>query len=175
VGQVEGTRLPRTRIATIFIWLNSIIALCLVLVTLHGFAADRADESIVLHVVSGLAVCIFGLGGIVAAMFYLVTTGAAVKEAVVENELPKELYYRTAVLKKKLFPWCMAVIVLLICTTIIGGAVHTGMLDAKYHMGLAILTALVYLKAIARMKSDFLENRLIMANVLSAIDGGGKE
>jgi len=175
VGQVAETRLPRTRIATIFIWFNSIIAFCVVLVTLHGFAADRADESIVLHVVSGLAVCIFGLGGIVAAMFYLVTTGAAVKEAVVENKLPKELYRRTAVLKKKLFPWCMAVIVLLIGTTIIGGAVHTGLLDAKYHMGLALLTAIVYFKAIARMKSDFLENRLIMADVLSAIDGSGKD
>ncbi len=173
--QVEKSRLPRTRIATIFIWLNSIIAFCLILVTLHGFAVDRANESIVLHVVSGLAVCILGLGGVVAAMFYLVTTGAAVKEAVVENKLPKELYYRTAALKKNLFPWCMAVIVLLICTTIIGGAVHTDKLDAKFHLWLAILTALVYLKTIARMKADFLNNRMIMADVLSAIEDSGEE
>jgi len=108
-------------------------------------------------------------------MFYLVTTGAAVKEAVVENELPKDLYYRTAALKKNLFPWCMAVIVLLICTTIIGGAAHTGKLDGKFHLGLAILTALVYLKTIARMKTDFLNNRMIMADVLLAIEDSGKE
>jgi len=171
MNQTKSARtLPKTRIAVFFLWVNRFSFAVVLLAGLSGFVVGRFDLTVPLHIPMGLGAVFLGMFGLVAAMFYLITTGAAVKEAVISNNLPKELYARTAQLKKNLFPWCGATIVLLIMLAVVGGAIHVGIVPPYVHTLATLLVLAVYYKTNSRMKLDFQENREIMADALELMD-----
>ncbi len=163
-------KLPQTRIATLFVGINRISLALFASMMLLGMFVVPGSGLLPIHVAVGLAASLLGMFGLVGAMFYLITTGAAVREAVGENNLSKELYARTRQLKKSTFPWCMAAIVVMLVTTVAGAGVQVDIIPAYIHLILSIATLAVYLKAIRRMKKDFYKNKLIMADVLDCID-----
>lgn len=163
-------KLPQTRIATLFVGINWISLALFASMMLLGMFVTPGSGIFPIHVALGLATALLGMFGLVGAMFYLITTGAAVREAVVENNLSKELYARTRQLKKSTFPWCMAAILVMLAATVAGAGVQVDKIPAYVHLLFSIVTFAVYLKAIQQMKKDFYKNRLIMADVLDCLD-----
>ncbi|MFQ5432492.1 MAG: hypothetical protein ACE5EN_08305 [Nitrospinota bacterium] len=163
-------KLPQTRIATLFVGINWTSFALFVSMALFGVFVGPGNGLLPIHIAMGLATSLIGMFGLVGAMFYLITTGAAVREAVEEHNLPMELYARTRQLKKDTFPWCMAAILVMLVTTVVGAGVQVDKIPGYIHMVLAVITLIVYLKAILQMKKDFYKNRLIMADVLDSID-----
>ncbi|TBR21236.1 MAG: hypothetical protein EPO63_08890 [Candidatus Nitrosotenuis sp.] len=166
----EGRTLPGTRIATLFVYLNTFAALLTVGAALIGFFVPAFPDMLHYHIPMGLLAAVIGLFGLVAAMFYLVVTGASIKEAVAGRGISKEYFLRTAPLKKTLFPFCMATITLLIAMTVLGGAVHVGKVDWKVHLFFALATVIAYYYTIRKMKDVFQKDRELIADVLEAID-----
>lgn len=163
--------LPKTRIASLFIALNTFSFVLIFVAAIVGLLLRTSAVTMPMHISIGLIGSLTGLFALVAAMFYLITTGAAVREAVQENNLSMELYARTRQLKKETFPWCAAAIVLITLTTIFGAGTHVGKLPGYLHLGLAVLTLIAYAKTIRQIKKDFYKNKIIMADVLDCLAG----
>ena len=163
-------KLPQTRIATLFVGLNWLAFALFVSMALLGIFLTPGNELLPTHILLGLTASMLGMFGLVGAMFYLITTGAAVREAVVEHNLSSELYQRTRTLKKDTFPWCMGAILVMLVTTVLGAGVQVEKIPGYVHLILSIITLVVYMKAIRQMKKDFYKNKIIMADVLDCID-----
>lgn len=169
-GPTAARKLPRTRIATLFVGLNWFSFALVALTAVSGIFVNTQSLYLPAHISAGLLASLVSLFGLVGAMFYLVTTGVAVREAVVENRLSFELYARTKQLKKDTFPLCSAAIIMLIITTVTGAGEHVGKIPDHLHLGLTVVTLITYARAIRQMKSDFYKNKVIMADVLDCID-----
>ena len=163
-------KLPQTRIATLFVGLNWVALALFLSMTVLGLFVTPENSLLPIHIVLGLTASMLGMFGLVGAMFYLITTGAAIRESVEENNLSMELFSRTRQLKKDTFPWCMAAILVMLVTTVIGAGVQVEKIPGYVHLILAVITLVVYLKAIRQMKKDFYKNKVIMADVLDSID-----
>jgi len=162
--------LPTARIASLLVWLNSLSLSIIVFSVALGMFVAPENSLLFHHVLTGFSACLLGMFGLVAAMFYIITTGAAIREALQEKKLSGDFNRRSANLKKNLFPWCMASITLLLTVTVVGGGVHVGKIPANVHLALSIAAVFAYVKTIRRMKENFHENRVIMADVLTALD-----
>ncbi len=66
-------------------------------------------------------------------MFYLIGKGKAVREAVAEGNLPRELYDRVARARKPVFSIATIAMLLTMVTAILGGGVDTAVLPAGIH------------------------------------------
>jgi hypothetical protein len=166
----SSRKLPQTRIATLFVGINWLSFALFVSMALLGIFVTPGDSLLLIHIVLGLTASMLGMFGLVGAMFYLITTGAAVREAVEEHGLSGELYQRTRQLKKDSFPWCMSAILVMLVTTVVGAGVQVEKIPGYVHLILSIATVVLYLKAIRQMKRDFYKNKIIMADVLDSID-----
>lgn len=162
--------LPTARIASLLLWLNSLSLSFIVFSAVLGMFEDPAGNLLIYHIIAGFSACLLGLFGLVSAMFYLITTGAAVREALRGKKNSAGFNRRMANLKKNLFSWCMASIFLLLTATVVGGGVHVGKIPAYVHLALSIAVVFVYVKTVRRMKENFHENRVIMADALMALD-----
>ncbi len=165
-----GRELPVTRIATLFVRLNTFAALLTAGAALIGSTVPVFPAMLYYHIPAGLIAAVFGLFSLVAAMFYLVVTGAGIKEAVVGKGIAREYFLRTKPLKKTLFPFCMTTIALLIAMTVLGGAVHVGKVDWKVHLFFALMTLASYYYTVRKIKDVFQKDRELIADVLDAID-----
>lgn len=166
---VNTRDLPKTRIASLFIALNIFSFVMIFTAAVAGILLRTSIVTMPQHISIGLIGSLTGPFALVAAMFYLITTGVAVREAVQENNLSMELYARTRQLKKETFPWCAATIVLIILTTIFGAGTHVGKLPGYLHLGSTVFTLIAYFKTIRQMKKDFYKNKIIMADVLARL------
>ena len=169
-SETSSRKLPQTRIATLFVGLNWLAFALFVSMVLLGIFVTPGSGLLSIHIALGLTASMLGMFGLVGAMFYLITTGAAVREAVEEHSLSTDLYGRTRKLKKDTFPWCMGAILVMLITTVVGAGVQVEKVPGYVHLVLSIVTLLVYLKAIRQMKIDFYKNKVIMADVLDGID-----
>jgi len=170
MSNYKKRELPKTRIATLFITMNVLAIVLVAGACWTGFVIPPAEKEFIQHLALGLIASVLGLGGLVAAMFYLITTGSAVKQAVGDYKLDAENYRKTVLLKKRLFPLCMAVVILLIATTVLGGAVHVGNIDKSIHLYLALLSIILYIITVINIAKNFRTNRVIMADVISEIE-----
>jgi len=150
----EQRTLPKTRIATAFIWLNTFSAALVAAAILFGLAVPMEGAPLHWHIGTGLAAVILGMFSLVAAMFYLVVTGKAIQHAVMDKKIPVELFHRTRDFKKKLFPLCMGTVILLITMTVLGAAVHTGKLSKYVHLGFALATLGLYVVTVRSIQAS---------------------
>lgn len=164
-----GRKLPGMRIAALFVGLNTVAALLTVGAIVLGFFVPVFPAMLYYHIPAGLGAVILGLFALVAVMFYLVVTGAGIKEAVMAKGLPAEYFLRTKPLKKALFPFCMMTIALLITMTVLGGAVHMGKVDKDFHLIFALMTAISYYYTIKKTKEVFQKDAELIAEALDAI------
>ncbi|MBI3794922.1 MAG: hypothetical protein HY280_09380 [Nitrospinae bacterium] len=165
-----GGELPKTRIAELFIGLNNICLVLISITALFGPAIRFNDTLFWYHLTFGLTTVAMGLFALVSAMFYLVVSGMGIREAVARHKLPPDLFARTRAFKSELFPWCMGAVVLLITMMALGGGVHRGWISKYYHLAFAIITIVVYLVAVRRMKTTFHKNTLLVVEVVEAIE-----
>ncbi len=161
---------PRTRIASLFIALNSLSAVLLAVGAVLGPFVQHNDSLFWVHLTFGLGAAVLGLFSLVSAMFYLVVTGMGLREAVVTHKLPVELFERTRKFKSGLFPWCVAGIAVLITMTVLGGGVHVRKIHKYYHLAFSVVTLAVYLGAIRSMKRYYALNGALIAETLAAIE-----
>ena len=162
--------LPSNRIATLFIYLNMFTVIMVCVSIIMGRLIGYGHVPVAYHIIVGLGTAVLGLFGLVAAMFYLITTGGSMKEALIANNLPLDVYKKTPKLKGKLFPWCMAVILLLIALPVLGGAVHVGKVESHVHLAVSVVTLLLYIQTVRVMKRTFHEDRLLMAEAIEVIN-----
>lgn len=165
-----GRKLPATRIASLFVHLNTFAALLTVAAAVPGFFVPVFPEMLYFHIPLGLAAVVIGLFALVSVMFYLVVTGAGIKETVMGKGLPAEYFQRTKPFKKALFPFCMTTITLLIAMTVLGGAVHMEKANKNFHLTFALATAISYYYTIKKTKEVFKKDRELIADVLGAIN-----
>jgi hypothetical protein len=160
---------PKTRIGWTFTALNVLSLFFVGVTAVLGFFVE-SDGLFWFHLTSGLGTAVLGLFGLVSAMFYLVVSGMGIRETVMVNKLPIDLFARTRQFKKELFPWCVATIILLITMTVLGGGVHVKKIHKYYHLAFAVVTIVVYLGAIRSMRSCYARNGLLIAEVLDALE-----
>lgn len=166
----SGRKLPAMRIASLFVNLNVLAALLTVGAIVLGFFVPAFPEVLYYHIPVGLAAAVLGLFALVAVMFYLVVTGAGIKEAVMKGGLSAEYFQRTKPFKKELFPFCMMTITLFIAMTVLGAAVHVGKVNKNYHLFFALMTAISYGYTIKKTKEVFQKDRELIGSALDAID-----
>jgi hypothetical protein len=169
-AEEKHIEVPRTRIASIFIYLNYFAAGILLLTTALGPLIPYFDNLFWFHLTSGLASAVIGLFALVSAMFYLVVSGMGIKEGVENYGLPKELFALTRQFKKELFPWCSATIVLLITMTVLGGGVHVKKVNKHVHLAFAVVTILAYVGTLRSIKSCYARNATLIGETLEAIE-----
>ncbi len=165
-----GRKLPAMRIASLFVNLNIFAALLTVGAIVLGFFVPVFPKILYCHIPVGLGAVILGLFALVAVMFYLIVTGASIKEAVMAKGLPAEYVQRGKPFKKTLFPFCMMTIMLLITMTVLGGAVHVGKVNKNFHLLFALVTAISYYYTIKKTKEVFQKDRELIADALDAIE-----
>jgi len=73
-------------------------------------------------------------------LFYLIGTGKALKEAVVEHGLEQEIAEQTKVFKTRSNPWLMLAMMLAMATFVVGGGVATKVLPGWFHHALFVVT-----------------------------------
>jgi hypothetical protein len=171
VGAASGAlAAPKTRIASLFIALNSLSAVLLAVAAALGPFVQYRGGLFWFHLTFGLGAAVLGLFSLVSAMFYLVVSGMGLREAVITHKLPVELFERTRKLKSGLFPWCVAGIIVLITMTVLGGGVHVKKIHKYYHLAFSVVTLAVYIGAIRSMKKYYALNGALIAETLAAMD-----
>jgi 4-hydroxybenzoate polyprenyltransferase len=124
---------------------------------LIGFQVDPA-RGVGLHLLVGLFSSLLILFSHSWIMFYLIGTGKALKSAVAEHDLDREIVARTIDFKNRSYPWLMAAIGVVMATFIIGGGVATRVIPPWIH---AVLFALALL---VQVRTMVLESEVILAN-----------
>lgn len=100
-----------------------------------GYNAAYDVNYFVAHIYIALIAASLTILGQVAIFFYLLATGASIKEAFHEYKIDfgRDALKETREFKKKVFPFAMFTILLAIAVTALGGAVHTGMISQHVH------------------------------------------
>lgn len=106
-----------------------------------GYRATFDIHLFIIHIYIALFSASLAILGQVAIFFYLLGTGASIKEAANELSFGKEAVNEARSFKKKTFPFAMLAILLVIATTAMGGAAHTGVVLPYVH-GIVAWTAL---------------------------------
>ncbi len=132
---------------------------------LIGFQVDPTS-GVGLHLLIGLLSSLLILFSHSWIMFYLIGTGKALKAAVAEHDLDREITARTIDFKNRSYPWLMAAIGMVMATFILGGGVATRVIPPWIHAVLFALALLVQLRAM------ILESEVILANdrLMRAVD-----
>ena len=124
---------------------------------LIGFQVD-AQTGIGLHLLVGLFSSLLVLFSHSWIMFYLIGTGKAVKTAVAEHNLSRDLVIQTVDFKNRSYPSLMLAIGVVMVTFIVGGGVATHVIAPWIHAVLSAIALLVQIRAMV------IEGRVILAN-----------
>lgn len=86
----------------------------------------------------------------IMVIMYFTGTGSRVRKAVKAGVPLHEAYDKVRACRKEVMPWAAVSLVLVMATTILAGGVHTGVLPAVVHWGLALLTLGATMMAVYR-------------------------
>jgi hypothetical protein len=123
-----------------------------------GYLFGTTMPNVQPHLLVGLVSCLLLLFAHSWVMFYLIGTGKAIKDAVVENKLTAELHERTKEFKNQTYPWLMAAMGLAIATFVLGGGAFAGALPSWIHVVLFYVTLAVQVRTLV------LEGRVLLRN-----------
>jgi membrane associated rhomboid family serine protease len=156
----------RKEAGTFVLRVNGFALILLISAILSGLVTDTEGATFEYHVVLGLAASVFGLFGLTLLLFYIIMTGAYIKERIRQYNLDRTLIDRLSGIKSSLFPPAMLAILLLIVSPVSGAAMHTGNGNNYLHLFTTITCAVIYFLALRRAKKELLENRAIAQEVL---------
>jgi hypothetical protein len=142
-----------------------IATLGLVLTGVAGYVLSLDSDSIGLHLSLGLASSLLLLFSHCWIMFYLIGTGKAIKEAVAEHDLDRDLIERTKEFKNRSYGWLMLAMGLVMAAFIIGGGVYTRFVPAWVHHALFYLALLAQVRTLVIERAVLHENDRLMASI----------
>ena len=98
-------------------------------------------------------------------MFYFIGAGKKVKETIINYDLNKDIYKKVIELKKILFPPLTLNMLFVGTAFILGGGVHTGVVNKYWHTTLFFISLIHYIKVIIIQHNAFISN----SNILSIV------
>jgi len=133
-----------------------------------GYTAAYDVKYFVTHIYMALIAASMVILSQVAIFFYLIATGASIKEAAREKgiDFGVDVFKETGRFKKKAFPFAMLAILLAIATTAMGGAVHTGVLLPYIHGIVSWCTVCACIFSAVNAAKCFKENKLLIMKVI---------
>lgn len=136
-----------------------------------GYFAGYDVDYFVIHIYMALFAASLVIMGQVAIFFYLIATGASIKESAAEIDFGADVdvFKEIGSFKKKTFPFAMLTILLAIATTAMGGAVHTGVILPYIHGIVAWTTFGVSLFSIINAGKYFRMNKVFIAKVIETL------
>lgn len=97
---------------------------------------------------------------------YMIGTGRAIKDAVRDHGVPRELYYQLHwAYKWRAAPWALSCTVLIVATAVLGGVVDSAQASAWIHPILAILCLLANLVGLPTEWRAIRDNGLLLERV----------
>ena len=133
-----------------------------------GYIASYDVKNFIIHIYVALFAASLVILGQVAIFFYLIATGASIKESASELDFGVDVFKETGSFKKKVFPFAMVAILLVIATTAMGGAVHTGVLMPYVHGTIALVTISVTIFSTLNAGKCFKKNKVLILKVIEA-------
>ena len=133
-----------------------------------GYSAGYDVSYFVTHIYMALFASSMVILSQVAIFFYLIATGASIKESAREKDIDfgVDVFKVTGGFKKKAFPFAMLAILLAIATTAMGGAVHTGVLMPYIHGIVAWCTICASIYSAINAASCFKKNKVLILKVI---------
>lgn len=133
-----------------------------------GYCAGYEVNYFITHIYVALIAASLTLLGQVAIFFYLLATGASIKEMVNEIDFGEgvDAIKETKIFKMKTFPIAMLSIIFLIATTALGGAVHTGVVMPWIHGAVAWTALGVSLYSTINAGKYFERNKVLIMKVI---------
>ena len=101
-------------------------------------AVSQALTLFTYHLLGGLITTIFTLLVHSIAFTYFIGTGRWIQEVVTAYRLPVEMFERSRSLKRRSLPFVLGSALLVITVAITGAACDRGLLDATFHLTLAV-------------------------------------
>ena len=123
-----------------------------------GYLLGSTVRALTPHLLLGLVASLLLLFSHCWVMFYLIGTGKAIKDAVLEHRLETELAERTKVFKSRTYPWLMLAMGLAIATFVLGGGYLAGAVPSWMH------EVLFYATLVVQVWTLMLEGQVLMAN-----------
>ena len=117
------------------------------------------------HMLLGLVACLLLLFSHCWVMFYLIGTGKAIKDVVLENKLDSDLSERTKAYKNRTYPWLMAAMGLAIATFVLGGGYLAGALPSWVHVVLGYATLAVQVWTLVLEGQVLMQNERLMNEI----------
>ncbi|HEX4998394.1 MAG TPA: hypothetical protein VFY29_09215 [Terriglobia bacterium] len=121
------------------------------------------------HIEMGMAATFLVVFAQSMTMFFFIGTGKQVKDLVINTPMANEFIPRTKRFKARVFPPALWAMLLTMATMILGGGVHTRVLPAWIHWGLAAGALYYNLVAFWRDAKYMLEHNLLMEELESRL------
>lgn len=122
------------------------------------------------HILIGLLSSLSSILCLVIVMFYLISTGVAVKNAAIDKLVEAEDYYRTRKFKKVLFPWIMLSIASLLAAPILGAGYDTGKSPLWLHNAAVWELLFVFGLAVYLSQNVLSQNKKILSTTIKAVN-----
>ncbi len=134
-----------------------------------GFMAGHAVNTFIVHVYIALFAASLTILGQVAIFFYLLATGASIKESVGTVDFGElDAIKETRYFKKKAFPFAMLGIMFAIAVTALGGAVHTGLISTHIHAAVAFCALGINIFSTINAGKCFERNKVLIMKVIES-------
>ena len=98
-------------------------------------------------------------------MFYFIGAGKKIKETILKHNLKKDIYKEVIDIKKELFSPLTLNMLFIGTVFVLGGGVHTAVVNKYWHSGLFVISILHYLKVIIIQHRSFIKNSYILSEV----------
>jgi hypothetical protein len=134
-----------------------------------GYASSWGYADAARHVTLAIPAFILGTLAHAMGMLYFIGTGRVIKDAAAEHKLGEEWAKEQKEWKQKVFPWATWTILLIMATSILGGAVDTGFLPAWVHGLLAVATLLAGGRAVLLQVSGISRSLEVLDSLEQAI------
>lgn len=133
-----------------------------------GYRASYDVNNFVVHIYIALFAASLTIMGQVAIFFYLLATGSSIKEVANDLDFGIDVFKETRRFKSRTFPFAMLTILLVIATTAMGGAVHTGIILPYIHGSAAWVAICASLFSTLNASKSFKKNKALIMRVIEA-------
>ena len=148
----------------IFYYILMLISLLGLLITgLQGFFHFNIYKAN--HISFAFITTIFYMFTQTFIMFYFIGAGKKIKETILNYDLNKSIYQEVIDIKKVLFKPLTLNMLFVGAAFILGGGVHTGVVNKYWHTGLFFISFLHYFKVILIQHQSFIKNSYILLEV----------
>jgi hypothetical protein len=135
--------------------------ICFVVAVVMGFTM-HGSAAVSQHILWGFFATFLVTLAQSMTMFYFIGTGKHVKDLVANQPSGNEFIRRTKVFKAKVFPTALWAMLFTMAAMIVGGGVHTRVIPAWVHLGLAMAALYFNIVATWRDAKYMIEHNILM-------------